>query len=110
MSRYCATTSPNALPGFAPLLISAEILSDGTDHGPLIVFGYLSIADCIDKPEATKELKRKMVDDERGEGPVSAAIVVMIMAFLGVALWIAFKAIMHQATTTVATQVSQLGQ
>ncbi|NNN14165.1 MAG: hypothetical protein HKL81_10520, partial [Acidimicrobiaceae bacterium] len=30
-------------------------------------------------------VKRKLVDDERGEGPVSAAIVVMIMAFLGVA-------------------------
>ena len=55
-------------------------------------------------------VKRKLVQDERGEGPVSAAIVVMIMAFLGVALWIAFKAIMHQATTTIANQVSQLGQ
>ncbi len=68
------------------------------------VGAYLSVGTAI------ASLKRKMVDDERGEGPVSAAIVVMIMAFLGVALWIAFKAIMHQATTTVATQVSQLGQ
>ncbi len=56
------------------------------------------------------ELLKDVASDERGEGPVSAAIVVMIMAFLGVALWVAFKAIMHQATTTVSTQVSQLGQ
>lgn len=47
---------------------------------------------------------------ESGEGVISSAIVVLIMAFLGVGMWIAFKAMMGSATTTISTQISQLGQ
>ncbi len=46
---------------------------------------------------------------ERGEGVISTAIVVVIMAFLAVGLWFAFKAILSNATTTVSNQVAQLG-
>ena len=35
--------------------------------------------------------------DERGEGVISAAIAVMIMAFLGAAMWLAFKGIFDDA-------------
>lgn len=46
---------------------------------------------------------------EGGEGVVSTAIIVVIMAFLAVGLWFAFKTIMANATTTVSNQVAQLG-
>jgi len=46
---------------------------------------------------------------EAGEGVISTAIVVVIMAFLAVGLWFAFKTIMANATTTVSNQVAQLG-
>ncbi|MGC9154903.1 MAG: hypothetical protein ACP5HZ_04575 [Ferrimicrobium sp.] len=48
--------------------------------------------------------------DETGEGVISTAIVVMIMAFLAVGLWVAFKLIMSNATSSISTQVSQIGQ
>ncbi|MGH9065988.1 MAG: hypothetical protein ACRD0J_00460 [Acidimicrobiales bacterium] len=48
--------------------------------------------------------------DEAGEGVISAAIAVLIMAFLGVALWVAFKATLSHATSTVNSQVSKIGQ
>jgi hypothetical protein len=34
----------------------------------------------------------------------------MIMAFLAVGLWVAFKLILHNATSSISTQVSQIGQ
>jgi hypothetical protein len=46
---------------------------------------------------------------EAGEGVISTAIVVVIMAVLAVGLWFAFKTIMASATTTVSNQVAQLG-
>ncbi len=49
-------------------------------------------------------------DADAGEGVISTAIIVMIMAFLAVGVWIAFKAIMSNATNSIATQVSQIGQ
>ena len=47
---------------------------------------------------------------EHGEGVVSLAIGVVIMAFLGVLLWVAFKATLGSATTNVNQQVAKLGQ
>ncbi len=47
--------------------------------------------------------------DERGEGVISAAIAVLIMAFLGVAAWVAFKALFDSASTKAETQVDQIG-
>ena len=47
---------------------------------------------------------------EQGEGVVSLAIGVVIMAFLGVLLWVAFKATLGSATNNVNQQVAKLGQ
>ena len=49
-------------------------------------------------------------ESERGEGVVSAAIAVLIFAFLGVVLWVAFKATMGTATSAINDQVAKLGQ
>lgn len=48
--------------------------------------------------------------DERGEGVISAAIAVLVMAFLGVAMWVAFNATFQQAATHVNQQVNCIGK
>ena len=54
--------------------------------------------------------RARLVTDERGEGVVSLAIGVVIMAFLGVLLWVAFKATLGSATNNVNQQGAKLGQ
>jgi hypothetical protein len=51
----------------------------------------------------------RLATDERGEGVISAAIVVLIMAFLGAAMWAAFKVIFDDAATNTRTEVNQIG-
>jgi hypothetical protein len=48
--------------------------------------------------------------DERGEGVISAAIAVLVMAFIGVAMWIAFSSTFNHAATHVNNQVNCIGQ
>ena len=55
-------------------------------------------------------LMGRLEHDEAGEGVISAAIAVLIMAFLGVAMWVAFKATLKGATTNVNHQVSNIGK
>lgn len=52
---------------------------------------------------------RRLATEDRGEGVISAAIVVLIMAFLGAAMWAAFKVIFDDAATNTQTQVNQIG-
>ena len=46
---------------------------------------------------------------ERGEGVISTAIAVLIVAFLGIALWTGFDAMMTDATDRTRDQVEQIG-
>ena len=48
--------------------------------------------------------------DERGEGVISAAIAVLIMAFLGVLVWGGFKLTMQSTQTKVDEQVEKIGK
>ncbi|MGI8492009.1 MAG: hypothetical protein ACR2KC_02985 [Acidimicrobiales bacterium] len=49
--------------------------------------------------------------EERGEGVISAAIAVLVMAFLGVGMWIAFNATFQHAAKNVDNQVNNcIGQ
>lgn len=48
--------------------------------------------------------------NEAGEGVISAAIAVLIMAFIGVAMWIAFSATFQHAAKHVDNQVNCIGQ
>ena len=48
--------------------------------------------------------------DQRGEGVISAAIAVLVMAFLGVGMWVAFNATFSNAEKKVDTQVNCIGQ
>ena len=47
--------------------------------------------------------------DERGEGVISAAIAVLIMAFLGAAMWVAFSGTMNKTQTKVDSNVTTIG-
>jgi hypothetical protein len=48
--------------------------------------------------------------DERGEGVISAAIAVLVMAFIGVGMWIAFDTTFNHAAKHVDNQVNCIGQ
>ena len=50
-----------------------------------------------------------IVEDESGEGVISAAIVVLIMAFLGAAMWFAFNEIWTDTETRTSEQINQIG-
>jgi hypothetical protein len=48
---------------------------------------------------------------EQGEGVISAAIAVLIMAFIGVGMWVAFNNIFEHTATNVDNQVNKcIGQ
>jgi len=48
--------------------------------------------------------------DERGEGVISAAIAVLVMAFIGVGMWVAFNATFQHTAKNVNNQVNCIGQ
>ena len=47
--------------------------------------------------------------DEAGEGVISAAIAVLVMAFLGVAMWVGLQQIWQTAETNTSDQVEEIG-
>lgn len=47
---------------------------------------------------------------QHGEGVISAAIAVLVMAFLGVAMWAAFNLIFDDAQDRVHDQVREIGE
>jgi len=46
---------------------------------------------------------------EAGEGVISAAIAVLVMAFLGAGMWLAFNGTMNKAQTKVDNNVTSIG-
>ena len=58
---------------------------------------------------ATLRVWHRMRVTERGEGVISAAIAVLVMAFLGAAMWFAFNGTMHTAQSKVDTNVNSIG-
>ncbi len=47
--------------------------------------------------------------DERGEGVISTAIAVLIMAALGAAMWVGFQALWENTNSRTTTQVNTIG-
>ena len=70
----------------------------------LLLYGYI-----ITRHAAAAALKRTNLD-ERGEGVISAAIAVLIMAFIGAAMWVAFDRIFSDTTTKTENQVDEIGR
>lgn len=61
------------------------------------------------RPSAGRRHQTRRRDD-RGEGVISAAIAVLIMAFIGVGMWIAFNSMFQQTAKNVDNQVNCIGQ
>lgn len=53
-------------------------------------------------------VRDRIVKDETGEGVISAAIAVLVMAFLGVLMWTLFKDTLTKANTNVNDQIDQI--
>lgn len=51
----------------------------------------------------------RLARDQRGEGVISAAIAVLVMAFLGAAMWLAFDNVFTSTTDRTSAQVEQIG-
>ena len=47
--------------------------------------------------------------DEVGEGVISTAIAVLVMAAIGAGMWIAFNALFQDASARTAENVNQIG-
>lgn len=47
--------------------------------------------------------------EEHGEGVISTAIAVLVMAFLGVAMWFAFEAVFETAAERAGEQIRDIG-
>jgi hypothetical protein len=47
--------------------------------------------------------------DERGEGVISTAIAVLIIAFIGAAMWVAFNAIWNDSEDRIRDNVEEIG-
>lgn len=54
--------------------------------------------------------RRERADDDRGEGVISAAIAVLIMASIGAAMFAAYKALFDHTSVSVNAKVNQIGQ
>ncbi len=50
-----------------------------------------------------------ILSDESGEGVISVAIVVLIMAFLGAAMWLAFNALWSDTADRTSEQITKIG-
>ena len=48
--------------------------------------------------------------DERGEGVISAAIAVLIMAGIGALMWVGFKAIWEDTEENTRDKVTEIGE
>jgi hypothetical protein len=58
---------------------------------------------------AARWVWQRTVRSEVGEGVISAAIAVLIMAFLGVAMWFGFRQTLGNTQTNVNNQVTRIG-
>lgn len=48
--------------------------------------------------------------DDRGEGVISAAIAVLIMAGIGALMWVGFKAMWHDTEDNTRDKVTEIGE
>jgi Flp pilus assembly pilin Flp len=58
----------------------------------------------------TRALAARLVRDERGEGVISAAIAILIMAAVGALMWVGIKQLWGNASSQTNTQISKIGQ
>lgn len=52
---------------------------------------------------------RRMRIDERGEGVISAVIAILIIAFIGALMWVAFKELFQSTADKTQDQIDKIG-
>ncbi len=52
---------------------------------------------------------RTRLRGDRGEGVIATAIAVLIVAFLGAAMWVAFNSIWQSSEQNIRTNIEQIG-
>jgi hypothetical protein len=52
---------------------------------------------------------RRLGADEHGEGVISTAIAVLVMAFLGALMWVGFRQIWSDSEQRIAEQTDRIG-
>jgi len=55
-----------------------------------------------------KAFAARLIKDETGEGVISTAIAVLIMAALGALMWVGFQAIWGHASTQTDSQITKI--
>ena len=58
---------------------------------------------------ATVRLRQRFGGGDRGEGVISTAIAVLIVAFLGAAMYVVFTQILTSSGSKASTQVNNIG-
>ncbi len=53
--------------------------------------------------------QRRTIRSDRGEGVISTAIAVLVMAFLGAAMWVSFNTIWKDTSQNTENQVKVIG-
>ena len=74
----------------------------GFEHGHPSTYGPGQEDADVDRPPRRRT-------DERAEGVISTAIAVLIMAFIGAAMWGVFNGVFTDAGATIEQQVSEIG-
>lgn len=70
----------------------------------LTLRGYVTTRTAIDSMS-----ERDRLEGDRGEGVISVAIAVLVMAALGAAMWIAFKGIFDDTAQKTQDQINNIG-
>ncbi|WP_419909147.1 hypothetical protein [Candidatus Poriferisodalis sp.] len=68
---------------------------------------------CVFEVHSTPTLlwrRRKPGPDEHGEGVISAAIAVLIIASLGALMWVGFKTLWESAEETTNSEIAKIGK
>jgi hypothetical protein len=58
----------------------------------------------------TRDRRRRRGRDERGEGVISTAIAVLVMAAIGALMWVGFRAIWQDTEANTRDRVDEIGR
>lgn len=74
-----------------------------------MIITQLAVAGYVLARNGAVAVARRFGADERGEGVISAAIAVLIMAFLGALMWVGFRTIWEDSEDDIRDQTERIG-
>ncbi len=74
-----------------------------------MIVTQLAVASYVLARNGAVAVARRFGADERGEGVISAAIAVLIMAFLGALMWVGFRTIWEDSEDDIRDQTERIG-